>query len=138
MMAAVLGMARLFVGGGGSVRLTVSAFAAHGLAALLPSRVGDHRRRGHRGRGRLRRRIGPLHVAGIPTGDTWSAMQDDLDSAWRLYQDVSAPTPAEPGFGDRQRLADPAVAYIADRPPSACGCPSRRRFPRAPCSSSPA
>ena len=37
-MAAVLGMARLFAGGGWLGPLTVSAFAAHGLAALLRRR----------------------------------------------------------------------------------------------------
>ena len=41
-------------------------------------------------------------------------MQDDLDAAWSLYQDVVAPTPAEPGFVVASCLAIWVVAYIAD------------------------
>ncbi len=97
----------------------MSAFAAHGLASVL-------RRRGFSLiTAALVMIVGAAVVTtwvsywstttvGIPTGDTWSAMQDDLDSAWRLYQDVSAPTPAAPGFVIASCLAIWAVAYIAD------------------------
>jgi hypothetical protein len=98
-LAAVLGMGRLFEGGGWLGPMTASAVAAHGAAALL------------------RRRGTPLVLAaaamavgaafvstwtsywsttrvGVPTGATWSAIERDLDVAWNLYQDVVAPTPA--------------------------------------------
>ena len=118
-LAAVLGMGRLFDGGGWLGPMAVSALAAHAAASAL------------------RRRGTPLLVAapvmalgaavvstwvcywsttrvGIPTGDTWSAMQDDLDVAWSLYQDVVAPTPAERGFVVATCLAVWLVAFIAD------------------------
>ena len=118
-LAAVLGMGRLFDGGGWLGPMVLSALAAHGLAAglrrrgwgLLPSA--------------LMMAAGAALVtswvaywstttAGLPTADTWSAMQTDLDLAWSLYQDVVAPTPAEPGFVLASCLALWVVAYIAD------------------------
>ena len=118
-MAAVLGMARLFDGGGWLGPLTVNAVAAHLVASAL-------RRRGV---------SLPLAaalmavaaavvvtwtmywsttVAGLPTGDTWSAMSTDLDAAWRLYQDVVAPAPVAPGFVLASCFAIWVIAYVAD------------------------
>lgn len=118
-LAAVLGMARLFAGGGWLTTLAVNAVAAHVLVAAV------------------RRRGASLVVSaaasalaallvmawtsywsttavGIPTGATWSAMGDDLGSAWTLYQDVVAPAPVEPGFLLASALAVWCIAYIAD------------------------
>lgn len=118
-LAAVLGMGRLFDGGGWLAPMVASAIAAHAVASTM------------------RRRGTPLLLAavvmavaaavvstwvcywsttrvGIPTGDTWSAMQHDLDVAWNLYQDVVAPTPPERGFVLATCLAVWLVAFIAD------------------------
>jgi transglutaminase-like putative cysteine protease len=118
-LAAVVGMGRLFDGGGWLGPMTASAVAAHGAAALL------------------RRRGTPLVLAaaamavgaafvstwtsywsttrvGVPTGATWSAIERDLDVAWNLYQDVVAPTPAEPGFVLATCAAVWVIAFIAD------------------------
>ncbi len=118
-LAAVLGMNRLFDGGGWLGPLAVNAMAAHVVAAAL-------RRRG------LSLPIsGALMVvaaafvatwtsywstttAGIPTGDTWSAMRVDLGDAWTLYQDVVAPAPVQRGFVLASCLALWVVAYVAD------------------------
>ena len=118
-LAAVLAMGRLFDGGGWLGPMAASAVAAHATASLL-------RRRG----ASLITSAGVMVVAaavvttwvnywsttrfGIPTGDTWSAMQADLDEAWSLYQDVVAPTPAVPGFVAASCLALWVVAYIGD------------------------
>ena len=112
-------MARLFYGGGLLGTLTVNAVAAHLVASAL-------RRRGV---------SLPLaaammavaaavvvtsamyfstNVAGLPTGDTWSAMSTDLDAAWRLYQDVVAPAPVAPGFVLASCFAIWVIAYVAD------------------------
>ena len=118
-LAAVLAMGRLFDGGGWLGPMAASAVAAHAVAALL-------RRRG----ASLLTSAAVMAVAaavvttwvnywsttrfGIPTSDTWSAMQADLDEAWSLYQDVVAPTPAVPGFVAASCLALWVVAYIGD------------------------
>ena len=82
---------------------------------------------------------GPRPRSGIPTGDTWSAMQDDLDAR-------VAPLPGR-GRADAGGAAaswSPAASPSGWSPtsptgrPSGCGCPSRRRSPPARCSSSPA
>ncbi len=118
-LAAVLAMGRLFDGGGWLGPMAASAVAAHATAALL------------------RRRGTPLVLAGVvmavgaalvatwvcywsttrvglPTGDTWSAMERDLDVAWGLYKDVVAPTPAARGFVVATCLALWVVAFIGD------------------------
>ena len=115
----VLGMGRLFAGGGWIGPMAASAVAAHVTVALL-------RRRG----ASLVTSAAVMVVAaavvttwvsywsttraGIPTGDTWSAMDADLDTAWSLYQEVVAPTPAVRGFVVASCLALWVVAYIAD------------------------
>jgi transglutaminase-like putative cysteine protease len=118
-LAAVLGMARLFDGGGWLGPLAANALAAH-LAATA-----------------MRRRGVSLPVAavlmvvsaavfvtwtsywsttmaGLPTGSTWSAMRLDLGDAWVLYQDVRAPAPAARGFVLASCLALWLIAYVAD------------------------
>ena len=118
-LAAVLGMGRLFEGGGWFGAIATSALVAHGLASLL-------RRRGYSLiTAAVVMLVGAALTttwvmywsttkAGIPTGDSWTAMQNDLDSAWSLYQDVVAPTRAEPGFVVASCLAVWVVAFIAD------------------------
>jgi transglutaminase-like putative cysteine protease len=118
-LTAVLGMGRLFDGGGWLGPLAANAVAAHLVVAGL------------------RRRQVPLPAAallttlaaglvaswtvygwtttyGIPTGTTWSAVQDDLADAWTLYQDVVAPAPVARGFVLASCLALWVVAFVAD------------------------
>ena len=118
-LAAVLGMSRLFDGGGWLGPLAANAVVAHLVAAGL------------RRRGVSLPVTGVLMVvgaaivaswtsywsttiAGIPTGDTWSSMSSDLGDAWRLYQDVIAPAPAETGFVLASCVAMWCVAFVAD------------------------
>jgi transglutaminase-like putative cysteine protease len=118
-LAAVLGMGRLFDGGGWLGPMVASAVAAHGVAAALRRRGTALLLAG------LVMAVGAAVVStwvcywsttrlGIPTGDTWSAMQRDLDVAWNLYQDVVAPTPPERGFVIATCLAVWVVAFIGD------------------------
>lgn len=118
-LAVVLGLARLFEGGGWLGPIAANAAAAH----LV---VGVARRRG-----------APLPLAavatavgaalvvtwtsfpetavyGLPSGRTWSALRTELDLAWVLYQDVSAPAPAATGFVVACSAAVWLIAYVAD------------------------
>ena len=118
-MAAVLGMARLFDGGGWIGPLLAHAAAAHLLLAVV-------RRRGLSLLWSAFAAVGgavlvsswatywSTTAVGLPTGATWTAMGDDLDRAWSLYQDVVAPAPAETGFVVASGLAVWCVAYVAD------------------------
>lgn len=118
-LAAVLGMSRLFDGGGWLGPLAANAVAAHVVAAAL-------RRRGLSlpVAGALMVVAAALvatwtsywstTVAGIPTGDTWTAMQADLGNAWTLYQHVVAPAPVERGFVLASCIALWFTAYVAD------------------------
>jgi transglutaminase-like putative cysteine protease len=118
-LAAVVGMSRLFVGGGWRGPLLANAVAAHLVATVL------------------RRRGVPLGIAavvmaaaallvvtwatywsttklGIPTGDTFSSLRHDLDAAWGQYRKVDAPTTALPGFVAMTSGALWVIAYVAD------------------------
>ncbi|MFP5254319.1 MAG: transglutaminaseTgpA domain-containing protein [Acidimicrobiia bacterium] len=118
-LAVVLGLARLFDGGGWLGPIAANALAAHVV-------VGLARRRGF-----------PLPLAaaaaaigatlavtwtsfpettvyGVPSGRTWSALGTELDQAWALYQDVSAPAPAATGFVVACSAAVWLIAYVAD------------------------
>ena len=118
-LAAVLGMSRLFDGGGWLGPLAVNAVAAHAVAAGL-------RRRGLSlpAAGALMVVAAALvatwttywstTVAGLPTGDTWTAMRTDLGDAWTLYQDVVAPAAVQTGFVLASCIALWFVAYVAD------------------------
>ena len=118
-LAAVLGMSRLFDGGGWLGPLVVNAAAAHVVAAAL-------RRRGTTlpvaglvmAAGATLVGTWTLYwsttTVGLPTGATWSAMQGDLGEAWRLYQDVEAPAPVAAGFVLASCIAVWCVAYVAD------------------------
>lgn len=117
--AAVLGMARLFAGGGWLAPLAANAVAAHLTMAVA-------RRRGLSLGGTAAITVAVAAVVvtwasywstttlGLPTGATWSSMQSDLSQAWRLYQDVVAPAPVEPGFVLASSAAIWFVAYVAD------------------------
>lgn len=118
-LAAVLGMSRLFDGGGWLGPMTASAIAAHLSAAAI-------RRRGlPLVAGALLMTLGAAVVstwtsywsttfAGIPTGDTWSAMSVDLSDAWTEFQAAVAPAPAAPGFVLASCVAMWVIAYVAD------------------------
>jgi transglutaminase-like putative cysteine protease len=118
-LAAVLGMSRLFDGGGWLGPLAANAVAAHLVVAVL-------RRRGVSLPAAAALMVvaaafvatwtsyWSTTVSGIPTGDTWTAMRGDLDHAWTIYQDVVAPAPVETGFVLASCFALWVVAYIAD------------------------
>jgi transglutaminase-like putative cysteine protease len=118
-LAAVLGMARLFDGGGWLGPLAANAVVAHLAAAAL-------RRRGlSLPVAAALMVLGAALVAtwtcyfsttavGLPTADTWTAMRADLGDAWSLYQDVVAPAPVERGFVLASCLALWLIAFVAD------------------------
>jgi transglutaminase-like putative cysteine protease len=116
---AITGMHRLFVDGSYRGPLAVQAVVAHLVVAML-----------------RRRRVPLVPAAGItvvaavlvlswtrfpdtvryllPTGGTLSAAGDDLEAAWRLFQEVKAPAPVENGFIVATGVAIWLLAYIAD------------------------
>jgi transglutaminase-like putative cysteine protease len=118
-LAAVTGMHRLFVDGSYRGPLALQAIAAHVVVATL-----------------RRRRVALLPAAGItavaavlfitwtrfgdtlgyllPTGATLSALGDDLDAAWRVFQDVKAPAPVVNGFIVATAVAIWFLAFVAD------------------------
>jgi transglutaminase-like putative cysteine protease len=118
-LAAVVGMHRLFATGGWLGPLAAHAVAAHLLASLL-------RRRGLS----LPVSAGIMAIAaglvaswtsywstttlGLPTGTTWTRMQDDLSTAWSVYQDVVAPAPVKTGFVLASAAAIWCIAFVAD------------------------
>jgi transglutaminase-like putative cysteine protease len=116
---AVLGMSRLFAGTRWIGPLVIAAVASHAVANLL-------RRRGvPLGLVAIVMAVGAAlvtiwttywhtTVVGIPTADTLTAMQRDLDTAWTLYQHAVAPTPVTNGFLIAASAAIWAVAFVAD------------------------
>jgi len=50
----------------------------------------------------------------LPTGATLSALGDDLDGAWRVFQDVKAPAPVVNGFIVATAIAIWFLAFVAD------------------------
>lgn len=118
-LAVVLGLARLFDGGGWLGPITVNVLAAHALMA-----VGRRRGWSLPAVGAASTLAAALVVTwtsvpettsfGVPTGRTWSALGDELDLAWVLYRDVSAPAPAVTGFVVACSAAVWLIAYVAD------------------------
>jgi transglutaminase-like putative cysteine protease len=118
-LAVVAGMHRLFADGSWAGPLLANAAVAHVVAMVL-------RRRGlSLGVSALVMTVAAALVVtwasywstttlGIPTGDTWTALRADLDTAWELYQDVDAPAPVATGFVVASSLALWAIAYVAD------------------------
>ncbi len=118
-LAAMLGMSRLFAGGGWLGPLAANAVAAH----LV---VSSARRRGlSLPTTGVVMVLGALLVATwtsygatttflLPTAHTLSAMRADLDQAWSLYQDVLAPAPVETGFVLASSIALWCIAFVAD------------------------
>jgi transglutaminase-like putative cysteine protease len=118
-LAAVTGMHRLFLDGSYRGPLALQAIAAHVVVATL-----------------RRRRVAVLPAAAItvvagllfiswtrfgdtlgyllPTGATLSAVGDDLDAAWRVFQDVKAPAPVVNGFIVATAIAIWFLAFVAD------------------------
>jgi transglutaminase-like putative cysteine protease len=50
----------------------------------------------------------------LPSPDTWTAIQADLDQAWAVFSDVRAPAPVLPGFIVVTSMAIWLVAVVAD------------------------
>jgi transglutaminase-like putative cysteine protease len=118
-LAAITGMHRLFIDGSYRGPLALQAIAAHVVVATL-----------------RRRRVALLPAAAItaaagilfiswtrfgdtlgyllPTGATLSALGDDLDGAWRVFQDVKAPAPVVNGFIVATAVAIWFLAFVAD------------------------
>jgi len=118
-LAVVLGLGRLFTGGGWLGPIAANAAAAHLVVTAA------------RRRGLSLATTAALVVPsaatviawtsywsttalGLPTGDTWSAARSDLRGAWSLYKEVVAPTPAAAGFVVASSAAVWLVAYVAD------------------------
>jgi transglutaminase-like putative cysteine protease len=118
-LAAVAGMHRLFLDGSYRGPLALQAIAAHLVVATL-----------------RRHRVPLLPAAGVtavaavlfitwtrfgetvgyllPTGETLRLAGDDLDAAWRVFQDVKAPAPVVNGFIVATAAAIWVLAYVAD------------------------
>jgi transglutaminase-like putative cysteine protease len=118
-LAAIAGMHRLFVDGSFRGPLVLQAIAAHLVVATL-----------------RRRRVALLPAAAItavagvlfitwtrfgdtvgylfPTGATLTAAGDDLNDAWRVFQDVKAPAPVVNGFIVATAVAIWFLAFVAD------------------------
>jgi transglutaminase-like putative cysteine protease len=118
-LTAITGMHRLFVDGSYRGPLALQAVAAHVVVATL-----------------RRRRVALLPGGGItavagllfitwtrfgdtvgyllPTGATLSAAGDDLEGAWRVFQDVKAPAPVVNGFIVATAVAIWILAFVAD------------------------
>ncbi|HKA85814.1 MAG TPA: DUF3488 and transglutaminase-like domain-containing protein [Acidimicrobiales bacterium] len=118
-LAAIAGMHRLFDDGSFRGPLILQAIAAHVVVATL-----------------RRRRVALLPAAAItavaaalfitwtrfgdtvgylfPTGATLTAAGDDLNDAWRVFQDVKAPAPVVNGFIVATAVAIWFLAFVAD------------------------
>lgn len=118
-LAAIAGMHRLFVDGSFRGPLILQAIAAHLVVATL-----------------RRRRVALVPAAAItavaavlfitwtrfgdtvgylfPTGATLSAAGDDLNDAWRVFQDVKAPAPVVNGFIVATGIAIWFLVFVAD------------------------
>lgn len=117
--AAILGMHRLFLDGSFRGPLLVQAFAAHLTMALL-----------RRGRMRLLpAALAALAIGAVvivitqymstawlvlPSPDTFSAINSDMDSAWAVFRDQRAPAPVEPGFVVATSITVWVIAFVAD------------------------
>jgi transglutaminase-like putative cysteine protease len=116
---AILSMHLLFVDGSFRAPLMLQAAAAHLTVAIL-------RRRGVSllASGLATAGIAALLItwaqyaqtawALLPSRGTWSTIRADVDQAWRVFVDVSAPAPVEPGFIVIASVAIWAVAFVAD------------------------
>lgn len=118
-LAVVLGLDRLFEGGGWLGPLTLHAAVAHGVMALARRRHLPLALTGVLtlvGLGLLTTwtTFGHTTRAWLPTGQTWDALGAELDLAWLLYQDVSAPAAAVPGFVATCAAAVWLIAFVAD------------------------
>jgi transglutaminase-like putative cysteine protease len=118
-LTAVLGFDRLFADDEYALPLILTATVAHAALAFL-------RRRGFgilvasagAGLAVLLANIwihyGSTTRAGIPTGTTWTSARADLDAAWALFQNVTAPAPSATGFLLAAAIAVWLVAVLAD------------------------
>ena len=118
-LAAVTGMHRLFLDGSYRGPLALQAIAAHAVVATL-----------RRQRVALLPAAAITAVAGVlfiswtrfgdtlgyllPTGATLSTAGDNLDAAWRVFQDVKAPAPVVNGFIVATAIAIWFLAFVAD------------------------
>jgi transglutaminase-like putative cysteine protease len=118
-LAAVAGMHRLFAEGSWAGPLLANAVAAHVVATVL-------RRRGvPLGATAVVMAVLAVLVTtwacywsttalGVPTADTWTALRDDIDAAWRLYQEEASPVPVATGFLAVSSIAVWTIVYVAD------------------------
>jgi transglutaminase-like putative cysteine protease len=117
--AAVLGMHRLFADGSFRGPLLLQVALAHLCVALL-----RHARLRLALAGLVTVAAGLVCIAatqylsttwiGLPSPDTFSAIQGDVDGAWSVFRDVQAPAPVEPGFLVTTSIAIWVIAFIAD------------------------
>lgn len=117
--AAVLSMHLLFLDGSFRAPLLVQVLTAHVTVAVL-------RRRGVElvVSGLVTAVVGAVSItwtqyaqtvwALLPSGATWSAAQADINAAWEVFVDVSAPAPVEQGFIVIASLAIWAIVFVAD------------------------
>jgi transglutaminase-like putative cysteine protease len=118
-VAAVLGMHRLFADGSFRAPVLLQVVVAHvAMAAIrrwhLPFRAAVPLSIG----------LAALSIAWaqypettwllLPSPDTLSAVQADLDAAWGLFQQVQAPAPVEPGFVFALSVAVWLIAFVDD------------------------
>ncbi|MEQ8716028.1 MAG: DUF3488 and transglutaminase-like domain-containing protein [Acidimicrobiales bacterium] len=118
-LTAVLGFDRLFVDNDYALPLIVTATVAHAALVLL-RRGGFGILLASAGAGlavllaNVWIHYGSTTRAGIPTGGTWTGARADLDAAWALFQNVSAPAPSATGFLLAAAIAVWLVAVLAD------------------------
>lgn len=118
-LAAVVGLDRLFADRSYLGPVALAAIASHALAWAL-------RRRGlNAGVSALISAGGALLFCawviepsttayGVPGGAFWRAVTDDLDQAWRLFNEVKAPVVPERGFVLASAVGVWATAFVAD------------------------
>ena len=117
--AAVIGMHRLFADGSYRGALLLQVVLAHGCVAVL-----RHTRVRLALAGLITLAAGLVSIAAtqylstawlvLPSPDTFSSIQHDIDSAWSVFRDVQAPAPVEPGFIVTTSIAIWVIAFIAD------------------------
>lgn len=118
-LSAVIGLDRLFADRSYLGPVVLAALASHTLAWAL-------RRRGlNAGVSALVSAVGAVLFCawviesattayGLPGSGFWSAVSDDLDRAWRLFNEVRAPVEPERGFVLASALGVWATAFVAD------------------------
>ncbi|CAN5517010.1 DUF3488 and transglutaminase-like domain-containing protein [soil metagenome] len=102
-LAATIAFGRLFDAGGALVPLVLAAVVAHVVAATTRRRgLGPAATAATLGAGFCLQASVTLYphtsFLGLPTGATLASLGTDLDRAWLLYAETTAPAPASRGF----------------------------------------